>query len=73
MGKFGGKILKMKEKIRKIVHVSSTYTGTRKKMGKWVKPKKFVVFVPRGNKSNRIIYQELKKKKSLKHRSIAWW
>lgn len=59
------------------VWVSTQYTGTRQKAGKWVKPKRYTVSISKREKErvgkNKAIYLQLKKKKTLKRKDFAWW
>jgi hypothetical protein len=63
---------------RYVVKVSTKYTGTKTRLGKWIKPKKRVVYLPnhltpRMSLFNLAVYQELRKKKSLRRKDFAWW
>lgn len=56
---------------KRVVLVSTQYTGTKKRLGQWIRPKKYVVHVK--DNWNTSIYAALKKKPSLKRKEFTWW
>lgn len=61
--------------MRRVVRVSTRYTGTKRKSGKWIEPKKYIVNIKNGiprKHRNFAIYRELMLKKSLRRKKFAW-